>query len=234
MFYLLQYIGTRKYVALLKDWSNRRMLYKSYIALLYVRNMHKNIEKATYITVAAILASMVLIPSTIIWAQAQGTPLVSKADQSISVTKMSGMNMAAASSGTSNLTTTRDSVTVLLEGKTLPGKGFIHLYDSTPYMILNGHVALHVPCNSNSEPDVEVLMGPAPNFTKVQPEIIQGGLSHPGQMCLYHADINSDPSKKLYQTDIAIANPTNQTIIFPPTSSVVIGVNGIMPGVPGG
>jgi hypothetical protein len=110
--------------------------------------------------------------------------------------KMSGMNMAAASSGRSNLTTTRDSVTVLLEGKTLPGKGFIHLYDSTPYMILNGHVALHIPCN--------------------------------------HVDINSDPSKKLYQTDIAIANPTNQTIIFPPTSSVVIGVNGIMPGVPGG
>lgn len=44
----------------------------------------------------------------------------------------------------------------------------------------------------------------------------------------------SDPAKKIYQTDIAIANPTNQTIIFPPTSSVVIGVNGIMPGVPGG
>src|SRR5262249_33251972 len=157
--------------------EQRRMLYKSYIALLYVRNMHKNIEKATYITVAAILASMVLVPSTIFYylilAQAQGTPLVSKADQSMSGKKMSGMNMAAASSGTSNLTTTRDSVTVLLEGKTLPGKGFIHLYDSTPYMILNGHVALHIPCNSNSEPDVDVLMGPAPNFTKVQPEIIQ-------------------------------------------------------------
>ena len=126
MFYLLQYIGTRKYVALLKEWSNRRKLYKSYIALLYVREMHKNIEKATYIIVAAILASMVLIPSTIILAQAQGTRLVSKADQSMSGTKKSGMNMAAASSGTSNLTTTRDSVTVLLEDKTLPGKGFIH------------------------------------------------------------------------------------------------------------
>jgi hypothetical protein len=147
--------------------------------------------------------------------------------------KMSGMNMAAPAASTSNLTT-RDSVTVLLEGKTLPGKGFIHLYDSTPYMVLNGHVVLHIPCNTNSQPDVDVLIGPAPNFTKVQPDIIQGGLSHPGQMCLYHADINSNPSKKIYQTDIAIANPTNQTIIFPPTSSVVIGVNGIMPGVPGG
>lgn len=210
------------------------MLYKSYIAFLYVKNMRKNIEKATYITVAAILASMVLIPNAVTLVQAQGTPLVPKAAQSMSGMKMSGMNMAAPSGSASNLTTTRDSVTILLEGKTLPGKGFIHLYDSTPYMILNGHVALHIPCNTNSEPDVNVLIGPAPNFTKVQPDIIQGGLSHPGQMCLYHADINSDPLKKNYQTDIAIANPTNQTIIFPPTSSVVIGVNGIMPGVPGG
>ena len=204
------------------------MLYKSYIASLYLRNMHKN-GIATYITVAAILALMVLVPSAIALAHAQDTSLVPKANQS-----MSGMKMAAPSTSTPNLTTTRDTVTVLLEGKTLPGKGFIHLYDSTPYMILNGHVALHIPCDTNSKPNVDVLIGPAPNFTKVQPDIIQAGLSHPGQMCLYHADINSNPSKKIYQTDIAIANPTNQTIIFPPTSSVVIGVNGIMPGVPGG
>ena len=75
------------------------MLYKSYIAVLYVRDMHKNIEKATYITVAAILASMVLVPSTIFYylilAQAQGTPLVPKANQSMSGMKMSGMKMAA-------------------------------------------------------------------------------------------------------------------------------------------
>src|SRR5215469_11060717 len=77
--------------------------------------------------------------------------------------KMSGMKMAAPSTSIPNLTTTRDSVTVLLEGKTLPGKGFIHLYDSTPYMILNGHVAHHIPCNTNSQPDVDVLIGPAPN-----------------------------------------------------------------------
>jgi hypothetical protein len=45
-------------------------------------------------------------------------------------------------------TVTRDSTTVLLEGKTVPGKGFIHLYDSTPYMINAGHIALHVPCDA--------------------------------------------------------------------------------------
>ena len=35
----------------------------------------------------------------------------------------------------------RDSATILLEGKSIPAKGFIHLYDTTPYMITNGHIA---------------------------------------------------------------------------------------------
>ncbi|MGH9980698.1 MAG: hypothetical protein ACRD6U_03985, partial [Nitrososphaeraceae archaeon] len=38
--------------------------------------------------------------------------------------------------------TVRDSVTELLQDKIIPGGDFIHLYDSTPYHILNGHVAL--------------------------------------------------------------------------------------------
>jgi hypothetical protein len=54
-------------------------------------------------------------------------------------------------------------------------------------------------------------------------------LSQPGQMCLSHVNINSDMTKKFYVTDIAIQNPSNQTIIFPPTSTMIVGVNGIMP-----
>ncbi len=38
-------------------------------------------------------------------------------------------------------TVTRDSQTVLLEGESLPEGSFIHLYDSTPYEIMNGHIA---------------------------------------------------------------------------------------------
>jgi hypothetical protein len=195
--------------------------------------MGKNNGKVTYIALATIIASMVLVPSAITLVNAQAVPIIPKTGQSTNTGSMSGMNMSAPSTSVKGLTTTRDSVTVLLEGKTLPGKGFIHLYDSTPYMILNGHVALHIPCDINSKPAVDVLIGPAPNLTKAQPDIVKQ-LSQPGQMCMYHADINSDPAKKIYLTDIAVANPTNQTIIFPPTSSVVIGVNGIMPSVPGG
>ena len=118
---------------------------------------------------------------------------VSKAN-STTTSSMSSMNMSTP--GTTNKTTvTRDSTTVLLEGKTIPGKGFIHLYDSTPYMINAGHIALHVPCDASSKPIVDVLIGPAPNFTKVQPDIIQA-LSQPGKMCLYHVDINSEPAKE--------------------------------------
>ncbi len=38
-------------------------------------------------------------------------------------------------------TVTRDSQTILLDGETLPEGDFIHLYDSTPYQIMNGHIA---------------------------------------------------------------------------------------------
>ena len=59
----------------------------------------------------------------------------------------------------------RDSVVVLLGGRTLPGNDFIHLYDTTPYIIMNGHVVAKLPCNDNSESPVNVLTGSAPNLT---------------------------------------------------------------------
>jgi hypothetical protein len=190
---------------------------------------------------AAILASMVFMSGGIKNVLAQTSPATpstthqgpaSDANSTTTSSSMSNMNMSKA--GTTNKTTvTRDSTTVLLEGKTIPGKGFIHLYDSTPYMINAGHIALHVPCDASSKPVVDVLIGPAPNFTKVQPDIIQV-LSQPGKMCLYHVDINSDPAKKIYQTDVAIQNPSDKPILFPASSGVVIGVNEIQPGVPGG
>jgi hypothetical protein len=52
-------------------------------------------------------------------------------------------------------------------------------------------------------------------------------------MCIYHVDVGSDMAKKVIQTDIAIQNPSNQIITFPPNSVITIGVNEIMPGAPG-
>ena len=61
----------------------------------------------------------------------------------------------------------RDSVTELLQDKIIPGGDFMHLYDSTPYHILNGHVALKAPCEDDSPTPLQVLIGSAPNMTVV-------------------------------------------------------------------
>ncbi len=120
----------------------------------------------------------------------------------------------------------RDSVAELLEGTSIPGGQFIHLYDSTPYMIMNGHVAVNVPCEDNSTASIQVLLGQAPNFTAAELENLPE-LSTPGEMCLYHADI--EPHEEVI-TDVAIANPSEDDLEFPPGSTAVIGVNEIMPG----
>jgi hypothetical protein len=119
----------------------------------------------------------------------------------------------------------RDSVAELLEGRTLPAGQFIHLYDSTPYMITNGHVAVNVPCEDNSTASIQVLMGQAPNFTAAELENLPE-LSTPGEMCLYHVDIA--PHEEVI-TDVAIANPGDSDLDFPPGSTAVIGINEIMP-----
>jgi hypothetical protein len=172
--------------------------------------MHNSIK----FSLIALAAIVIAAPSTVVTVQAQGT--------------MAGMNMSAIPP-LPGQTIVRDSVTLLLEGKTIPAKGFIHVYDSAPYMIHDGHVALHVPCDTSSKLIVNLLAGQINGtFTTIQPMNVPI-LSQPGQMCLSHININSDMAKKFYITDIAIQNPSNQTIIFPPASTVIVGVDGIMP-----
>jgi hypothetical protein len=119
----------------------------------------------------------------------------------------------------------RDSALIFLGGQTLAANDFIHLYDTTPYHIMNGHVAAKLPCDDNSESPVEVLIGAAPNLTAAEFEQI-GELSTPGQSCLYHVDLESTENSTI--TDIAIRNPTAEPIEFGPSSTVVIGINEVM------
>ena len=127
-------------------------------------------------------------------------------------------------------TVVRDSSVVLLGGRTLPGNNFIHLYDTTPYMIMNGHIAAKLPCNEQSESPLKILLGSAPNLAPAEFETINE-LSTPGEMCLYHVDVASHPDTTNGTiTDIALQNPTGENIEFPSTATVVIGVNEIAPG----
>jgi len=117
----------------------------------------------------------------------------------------------------------RDSVTLLLEDRSLPEGSFIHLYDSTPFKIMNGHVAAKLPCNADNSTDINVLIGQAPNVSPAELEFVPE-LSA-GDLCLYHADLASD--SEITVTDIAIQNNSTDDIDFPSTSTVVIGVNEI-------
>ncbi len=100
--------------------------------------------------------------------------------------------------------TVRDSVTVLLQDNIIPAGDFIHLYDSTPYHIMNGHIALKVPCEDDSTSPIQVLVGSAPNMTAATLENVPP-LSTPGEQCLYHMDLM--PSGNVTPlTDIALRN----------------------------
>lgn len=122
-------------------------------------------------------------------------------------------------------TVTRDSVTVLLDAKQVPPKDFIHLYDTTPYKIVNGHIAAKLPIDQNNQTQLQILVGQAPNLKPAELEFVRE-LSTPGKMGIFHVDL---PQGNDTTTDIAILNPTNQPITMPDTSGVTIGVNEIMP-----
>src|SRR5215216_5128258 len=133
--------------------------------------------------------------------------------------------------------TVRDSVFALLADQTIPSSSFIHLYDTTPYSIRNGHIAAKIPCDDNSSPLLNVLVGAAPNLAPAPLELVPP-LSTAGELCLYHVDLpapeqanaTSANATTTMITDIAISNPGDEDITLPPTSTVVIGVNEIAKG----
>jgi hypothetical protein len=125
-------------------------------------------------------------------------------------------------------TEVRDSTAILLAGQTIPGGSFIHLYDSTPDAIATGHIAAKIPCDENSNATLTILTGSAPNLQPVELEPLPE-LSTPGELCLYHADLASEQGGNM-TTDIAIQNAGDEDVELPATSTVVIGVNKMLPG----
>ena len=133
----------------------------------------------------------------------------------------------------SGITFVRDSDTVLLSHQILPPKDFIHIYDSTPYKIMNGYLTAKLPCDANFQSGVEILIGQLTNLKPAKLGIVKE-LSKPGYMCMYYANLG--PSGLLAKannltaiTDITLFNPTAYRVILLNTSTVVVGVNQIMP-----
>ncbi len=126
----------------------------------------------------------------------------------------------------------RDSDTVLLSHQILLPKDFIHIYDSTPYKIMNGHLTAKLPCDTNLESPVEILVGELTNLKPAKLEMLKE-FSKPGYMCLYYANITSSgflakPGTTTI-TDITLFNPTGLRVVLLNTSTVVVGVSEIMP-----
>jgi hypothetical protein len=93
---------------------------------------------------------------------------------------------------------------------------------------MNGHIALKVPCEDDSTTPIAVLIGSAPNMTAANLENLPT-MSTPGEQCLYHVDLI--PSGNVTTlTDIAISNTGEEDIDFPPSATVVIGINEVMKG----
>jgi hypothetical protein len=72
-----------------------------------------------------------------------------------------------------DITVVRDSETILLKGQTIPAGDYIHLYDASPYKIINGHLATKIPCDSSFQPKVNILAGQAPKVQAIQLHVIE-------------------------------------------------------------
>jgi hypothetical protein len=130
-------------------------------------------------------------------------------------------------------TVTRNIETLLLAHQIIPPRDFLHLYDTDPYSIINGHVSAKIPCDANSSSSLQVLVGHLPQLNPLQLDPIKE-FSKPGYLCMYEGNISSpltsnatsiDTGRSTLNTDLILLNPTDYRIILPNTSSVVISVD---------
>ena len=130
-------------------------------------------------------------------------------------------------------TVTRNVNTLLLAHQIIPPRDFLHLYDTDPYSIINGHVSAKIPCDINSSSSLQMLVGHLPQLKPLQLDPIKE-FSKPGYLCMYEANIGSpvisnatnvETWRTMLNTDLILLNPTDYRIILPNTSTVVINVN---------
>ena len=123
-----------------------------------------------------------------------------------------------------------DTVPVLLDGKVIPAKKYIHLYTSAPSKIATGHIQAHIPCDANGVSPLKVIGGMMIMPEEVPPlnMTLDSAMSTPGMICMYHLDIMQQNESSI--TDIALLNPTEQNITLPDMTSAIIHVAAIETG----
>ena len=162
--------------------------------------------------------------------------LPSQNQQTRNATSTSSMTATSTTARSNEITVAKDSVILLLEGKTIPANDFIPIYSTTHYVIIPGHATIigHIvaklPCDTNSKSPIQLLVGRIPIIKVMQPNLVSE-LSTPGKMCLYQLDIGSKPGIATSEaiTDVAIKNPTDKAITFSPSSAVIISMDELRP-----
>jgi hypothetical protein len=178
-------------------------------------------------TLIAVIISMVFMLNSVVdIAVAQETTNTTNTTTN-TTTMEEHSSIAEESSKQQQGTIVRDSSTILLSNETIPAGGFIQLYDSAPYAIVNGHITAKIPCDDNSNSTLTVLTGSVPELQPAELKLVQN-LSTPGTLCMYHIDLSSEGESGFIITDIVIKNPGVDDIKLPSTSTVVIGVNKIL------
>jgi hypothetical protein len=112
-----------------------------------------------------------------------------------------------------------DSESIWLADRTLPEGSYLHLYDSAPFGIGNGHLTARLPCSEDSNTEIQILAGPIHNLSSSTLDTISE-LSDPGSICTYETTISSTGNNKT--TDIFLLNNSTEDIDFPVTSSISI------------
>ena len=119
-----------------------------------------------------------------------------RSNNSSSNATLSTMGLNTTQNASKN-TIIRNIDTLFLAHQIIPPKDFIPLYDTSPYQILNGHVAAKIPCDGASKPSLEILIGRLPNLRPVEPHLIQE-YSKPGYICMYNVAIDGSKNDYCY------------------------------------
>ncbi|MEM2855949.1 MAG: hypothetical protein QW416_02460 [Candidatus Nitrosocaldaceae archaeon] len=107
-----------------------------------------------------------------------------------------------------------------------PGQ-FIHIYDTTPYPITSGHLAVHIDCDDEGVGVLAAAIGSVPDVEIIEfnmKNMIHESSEH-GEMCLYHLDL--PPEHDMIVTDISLINTGDKWVRLSPEAGVTVTVHSL-------
>lgn len=120
-----------------------------------------------------------------------------------------------------------DETTLLLGYQRVRPGQFLHLYDTTPYPITSGHIAVHIDCDDEGIGELAVGVGSAPDFEIIElsmANMIHESSEH-GNICLYHLDL--PPEHDMIVTDVILINTSDEWVRLAPEAGVTVTIHSL-------